>query len=49
MASRDEAREAKRRKKEEERAKAEKDRNKGADEKMMELMGFGSFGGATKR
>lgn len=49
VASRDEAREAKRRKRDEERAQAEKDRTKGADEQMMQMMGFGGFGGPTKR
>ncbi|GAA5825798.1 hypothetical protein JCM3770_002107, partial [Rhodotorula araucariae] len=49
VASREEAREAKKRKKEEERVKAEQEKNAGADKNMMAMMGFGSFGGATKR
>ncbi|GAA5971224.1 hypothetical protein JCM11641_004194 [Rhodosporidiobolus odoratus] len=48
-ASKAEQREAKRRKKEEEKQAEEAKRNEGADENMMAMMGFGSFGGGAAR
>ncbi|GAA5992396.1 hypothetical protein JCM10908_000463 [Rhodotorula pacifica] len=44
---RDAARELKKRKREEERRKEELEREQGADQEMLKMMGFGAFGGGA--
>lgn len=49
LGEREKVKEAKKRKREEEKEEERKKREEGVDKGMMEMMGFGGFGGAVKR